>query len=117
MVLSKIGIWSWKNACQVLAGAKKPAGVTYCGVKYAVPCGTQDFQLSRTTRSAACTWAVNRRTSGRWMSQASLSDGGTGGLDVGIPARLQGLFREDRDAEGFLGLLHRQLRQVHEAFG
>jgi hypothetical protein len=90
MVLSKTGIWSWKKACQVLAGAKKPAGVTYCGVKYAVPCGTHDFQWSRTTRSAAWSWAVNRRTSGRWMSHVSLSDGGTGGSMSGSPLASRG---------------------------
>ena len=50
-----MGMWSWKTARQVLAGSKNPGGVTYWGVKDAVPVGNQSFQESRTTRSAART--------------------------------------------------------------
>ena len=44
----------------VLDGWNRPAGVMYCGWKLAVPVGTQSFQLSRRTRSAAEIFGVGQ---------------------------------------------------------
>ena len=75
---------NWTTAAHVPDGWNRPDGVRYCGAKLAVPVGTQSFQLSRRTRSAAATSASASRMSTRPDSHVDGSSPGTS--KIGSPA-------------------------------
>ena len=78
--------------------------------------GTQAFQESRATRSAASTWAVERRTSGLCIIHSSL-DGGAAGRSSGVTARIDGALGKDGHAQGLLGLAHEELGELKLRLG
>ena len=85
---SKIGMPNCTTAAHVFDGWNSPDGVMYCGANAAVPVGTQSFQLSRRTRSAAAISASASRTSTRPDSHVDGSSPGSS--NTGSPAASTG---------------------------
>ncbi len=81
---SKIGTANCTTAAHAPDGWPMPVGARYCGEKLAIPTGTQSFQLSRRTRSAAATCASDSRMSTRPDSHVGGSSPGTS--KMGSPA-------------------------------
>jgi hypothetical protein len=108
MVLSKTGIWSWKNGLPGLGGGEEAGGsdvlrreirraLRHPGLPVVAHHAVRGLELGREQAHV------------RALDEPGVVLGRRRGLDVRIAADLQGPFREGRDAEGFLGLLHRQL--------